>query len=99
MVSLSHSVAFDFVVLAETQRHLDALAMDQEAAKRLVVPDGSRSIFDTTEKLQGLLALSLEMDDLLRQVAREHNGLLGQGMDLTLPACREIVAGIRLPPT
>jgi hypothetical protein len=35
------------------------------------VSDGSRRIFDTNEKYEGLKKLSFEMDDLVREVARE----------------------------
>ena len=61
----------DLAVLAETQRHLDALYMDQVAAGALWVPDGSRLIFDASEKRTSLLWLSLEMDDLLKSVYEE----------------------------
>lgn len=71
---------FELSILAETQRHLDALVRNWEYAKTLMVPDGSRYIFDTALKLQGLLSLSLEMDDLLRRVAREH-GAIGYSLE------------------
>uniref|UniRef100_UPI0035ADEF11 hypothetical protein n=1 Tax=Hylemonella sp. TaxID=2066020 RepID=UPI0035ADEF11 len=63
---------YELSILAETQRHLDALACDHELAKTLYVPDGSRRIFDSNEKLQGLNELSKEMDDLLKAVYSEH---------------------------
>lgn len=59
-------------ILAETQRHLDVLACDHAVAKTLYVPDGSRRIFDTSEKLRGLNELSRDMDDLLKAVYSEH---------------------------
>lgn len=62
----------DLAVLAETQRHLDALYRDSAAASRLWVPDGSRVIFDAAEKRDWLLLLSAEMDDLLRNVYQEN---------------------------
>lgn len=62
----------DLMVLAETQRHLDALYMDPAAASRLWVPDGSRVIFDTEEKRTWLLRLSLELDELLKNVYQEN---------------------------
>lgn len=62
----------DLAVLAETQRHLDALYQDQNAAKRLWVPDGSRVIFDTSAKHDWLLGLSMEMDELLKSVYQEN---------------------------
>lgn len=62
----------DLTVLAETQRHLDALYADQASAKKLWVPDGSRVIFDAEEKLNWLLRLSLELDELLENVYQEN---------------------------
>lgn len=62
----------DLAVLAETQRHLDALYLDSTAASKLWVPDGSRVIFDTSEKRDWLLRLSLEMDELLTNVYQEN---------------------------
>lgn len=62
----------DLAVLAETQRHLDALYQDPNIAGGLWVPDGSRLIFDTSEKRNWLLQLSIEMDELLKNVYEEN---------------------------
>lgn len=61
----------ELAILAETQRHLDFYALNQNEAKNLVVPDGSRKIFDTAEKLNALMLLSVEIDDLAKEVAAE----------------------------
>jgi hypothetical protein len=67
----------DLAVLAETQRHLDALWQNPAWAETLYVPDGSRKIFDTAEKRGWLGALSMEMDELLAKVFSENSpGLL-----------------------
>lgn len=63
---------FELAVLAETQRFLDVLARNIGYAKKLMVPDGSRTIFDSEEKLAGLVNLSIEMDELLRNVYEEN---------------------------
>lgn len=63
----------ELAILAETQRHFDALATNHALAKTLLVPDGSRAIFDTTAKLQALNTLSIELDDLALEVAKEQN--------------------------
>lgn len=63
---------YELSILAETQRHLDQLACDHDLAKTLYVPDGSRLIFDTSEKLQSLKELSYDMDELLNAVYSEH---------------------------
>ena len=68
---------YELGILAETQRHLDFLARNQDEARKLSVPDGSRRIFDTEAKLAGLVALSLEMDDLMTEVAKEQAPQLG----------------------
>ncbi|KQX96858.1 hypothetical protein ASD28_17355 [Massilia sp. Root133] len=62
----------DLAVLAETQRFLDLLARNDDLAKSLVVPDGSRKIFNSAEKLSGLLRLSIELDELLNKVYEEN---------------------------
>ena len=61
----------DLAVLAETQRHLDAVYHDPVTANGLSVPDGSRLIFDSAEKRSWLLRLSVEMDELLKHVYEE----------------------------
>jgi hypothetical protein len=68
--------ANELAILAETQRHLDFYATNPTEAQKLVVPDGSRKIFDTAEKLRALITLSVEIDDLAKEVAAE--------VDLTL---------------
>ena len=70
--ALGVGTIFELSILAETQRHLDELARNHDMAKKLYVPDGSRPIFDTDEKLHGLLMLSIEMDELLSNVYSEH---------------------------
>ena len=76
VAALSAGVASELAILAETQRHLDALACNHERAKTLRVPDGSRFIFDTNTKLNALNRLSVEMDDLADEVAKEQSSLL-----------------------
>lgn len=61
----------ELAVLAETQRHLDTLWQNPVWAETLYVPDGRRKIFDTPEKRGWLLALSMEMDELLANVFSE----------------------------
>jgi hypothetical protein len=72
-VALAAGNASELAILAETQRHLDMLARNQAYALALRVPDGSRAIFDTAAKFQGLINLSIEMDDLAVEVAKEQN--------------------------
>jgi hypothetical protein len=79
----------ELAILAETQRHLDALATNHAHAKTLMVPDGSRRIFDAAEKLVGLNLLSLEMDDLTRQVAKEQDWRLSGDAEPSLAQSRK----------
>jgi hypothetical protein len=86
----------ELAILAETQRHLDALACNHALAQTLMVPDGSRRIFDTTEKLNGLNRLSIEMDDLADEVANEQNALI-RLYQKSWPAIRDTLRKAYLP--
>ncbi|OYU26410.1 MAG: hypothetical protein CFE41_16020 [Burkholderiales bacterium PBB2] len=72
MGQLRMGLVYELAILAETQRFLDYLHHNKDYARTLVTPDGLRRIFDDPKKLDGLTQLSVEMDDLLKQVAREH---------------------------
>ena len=85
----------DLAVLAETQRHLDALYANQALAESLMVPDGTRRIFDTPDKRAGLLGLSVEMDELLDNVFEENGaGLIGSALSRQLK--RERVSALAI---
>ncbi|HID9486366.1 hypothetical protein L5C66_28545 [Pseudomonas aeruginosa] len=71
--NLRNGMFFELAILAETQRHLDYLYMNKEYARSLRTPDNSRYIFDSEEKFSALLTLSVAMDELLREVAKEHS--------------------------
>jgi hypothetical protein len=94
--SLKSGYYFELAILAETQRFLDALATNSAEAMRLTTPDGSRTIFDSEDKLSGLRTLSVEMDDLLREVAAEQS-LFVTASGLSLETARNIVATISIP--
>jgi hypothetical protein len=70
---------YEISILAETQRFLDYLACNHEYVKTLLVPDGSRAIFNTNAKLAGLNRLSIEMDELAKEVAKEQKPVLAIG--------------------
>lgn len=91
MHSLSAGVYYELAILAETQRYLDYLWNNKEEARRLVVPDGSRFIFNTEDKFNGLLHLSVAMDSLLREVAKEQSFLLSLSEKPMLDASRVAV--------
>ena len=95
--ALQAGAVYELAILAETQRHLDWLYHHQSEALKLRVPDGSRAIFDTAAKITGLLHLSVEVDDLIKEVAKEQNYLLGYGGGPTLAQARQAVAQVFIP--
>lgn len=74
--ALTIGAVYELAILREVQRFLDYLHANKAYAQSLRVPDGSRAIFNTPGKLNGLLSLSVEMDELARDVAREQNASL-----------------------
>ncbi|WP_321916985.1 MULTISPECIES: hypothetical protein [unclassified Paraburkholderia] len=81
MIALRLGQYSDLAILSETQRHLDTLYRNPIAAGKLWVPDGSRLIFDTAKKRDWLLYLSVEMDELLKNVYQENfSSLLSLGL-------------------
>jgi hypothetical protein len=87
---------YELAILAETQRYLDWLYHNPLAAQQLMVPDGSRKIFDSADRWSGLLSLSIEMDELMREVGKEQNELLQYGTP-TLDASRAAVSHLHIP--
>jgi len=62
----------ELAILSETQRFLDELARNATYAKTLRTPDETRAVLDSEEKVQALVMLSIEMDELLDAVYAEH---------------------------
>lgn len=91
MANLTAGSFYELAILAETQRYLDYLWNNKDQARRLIVPDGSRFIFDAEDKFTGLLHLSVAMDKLLQAVAKEQSYLLRQYESPMLDASREAV--------
>ena len=89
MANLQIGSVYELAVLAETQRFLDELYHNPEKTKSLLVPDGSRRIFDTDEKYNGMKALSLEMDDLAKEVAKEQGVVRGADGNPSLSDSRD----------
>lgn len=65
---------YELAILEETQRFFDWCYRNQEQAKLYRTPDGSRAVLNTPAKMDGLLHLSVELDDLARSVRAEHLG-------------------------
>lgn len=80
--ALAANQFYELSVLAETQRFVDFLTMNENYAQTLIVPDRSRLIFNTRAKLDALRQLSIELDDLTLQVAREQDVLGRPAADL-----------------
>lgn len=95
--ALSRGFLYELAILAETQRFLDELYFNPDMAKSLIVPDGSRQIFDTEEKYLGLKKLSLEMDDLVREVSKEQRPSLASLPELSLLDSRDAIASAVVP--
>ena len=95
--ALRASALYELAVLAETQRFLDELYHNPTKAKSLLVPDGSRRIFDTEEKYEGLRTLSVEMDDLAKEVAMEQSYLLKILPDSSMPDSRKVLRETYIP--
>lgn len=70
---------YELNILIETRRFLDWCWANPIEAAQLRTPCGSRIILDSDAKRDGLLAISMEMDDLARRVAIEHVPSLGIG--------------------
>ena len=94
--ALRAGLLHELAILAEAQRHFDFLARNNAYAQTLQTPCGSRRIFDNEAKLRGLMALSLELDDLAREVAKEHNPQLVYAAP-TLDESRRTIEGVFVP--
>jgi hypothetical protein len=63
----------DLLLLDRTLKHLDMLVVSESYRSSLAVPDGSRKIFDNSEKVTALSHLRSELATLVDQVSRELN--------------------------
>ncbi len=69
--ALRSGYTYELAILRETQRFLDWCYQNKEAAKQLKTPDESRCILNTEDKFTALTTISVEMDALAKEVARE----------------------------
>ena len=88
---------FELGVLAETQRHLDHLALNKAHAMTLRTPDSSRVILDSEDKHASLMTLSVELDELIRLVAKEHSPAFNLIEKPGLVDCRNTLSSISVP--
>lgn len=62
----------ELYILREAQRFCDWCYRNKDEAGKLMTPDGLRPVLNSKSKREGLLIISSELDDLAKQVAREH---------------------------
>jgi hypothetical protein len=86
---------YELTILAETQRFLDHLYHNPSIAKSLRTPDDSRVVFDTEEKYVGMQKLSVEVDNLLREVTKEQRPYLAE--DAPFSSVRDAISGLIIP--
>lgn len=83
---------FELAILAETQRFFDWCWNNQAAARQLRTPDGTRAILNSDDKMDGLRAISAELDNLAGEVAREQSSVI---RDLPAPTHQVITDALR----
>ncbi|MBR0713965.1 hypothetical protein [Bradyrhizobium liaoningense] len=88
---------YELRILGEVQRFLDVLFHNETYAKTLRVPDGSRIIFDTQEKYEGMKRLSVEIDDLMKEVAKEQVPFLHIPIGQELTKSRDAIWSVQVP--
>ncbi len=89
--ALQLGMIYELAILSETQRYLDFLTLNEEYAKNLIVPNGTRRIFDEPEKFTGLRRLSIKFDELIKLVAEENTSPYASRKADTLENSRDIV--------
>jgi len=66
----------------EAQKYLQLLVDHPDYAKKLDVPDGSRKMVDSTENLQSLHRLKVEVDELATDMVRELSPLYAGSLNI-----------------
>lgn len=69
--NLKKSKNYSLGIVLEVQRFLDYLYHNQYEAKLLNTPDGTRKIFDSSEKLASLTKMSIAFDNLVSDLCLE----------------------------
>ncbi|OAF16520.1 hypothetical protein AYJ54_37970 [Bradyrhizobium centrolobii] len=97
MDALKMGIFYELRILGEVQRFLHLLYHDEAFAKTLRVPDNSRIIFDTNEKYAGMKRLSIEIDDLVKEVAKEQVPWLHTPEGQVLKTSRDAIWSVQVP--
>ena len=87
---------YELYILRETRRFLDWCWTNKTQAGALRTPCGSRVILDTSDKFDGLLAISCEVDDLAKRVAAEQNPGISVGT-VTWSQVDSVLGNVRIP--
>lgn len=95
--ALKTGYSYELRILGEVQRFLDVLYHNETHAKSLRVPDGSRIIFDTQAKYDGMKRLSAEIDDLMKEIAKEQVPLLYVPEGQALRTSRDAIWSLNIP--
>jgi hypothetical protein len=69
--NLANARFYELAILAEMQRFFDWCHYNQQAAKALLTPDGTRAVLDTNDKMTAVSTISVELDALALKVAEE----------------------------
>lgn len=64
---------YELAILAEAQRFFDWCYYNKEAAKLFRTPDNTRCVLDTEAKVSALATISVELDKLSKEVAKEQS--------------------------
>lgn len=88
--ALRIGLIYELSVLAEAQRFFDWCYHNMAGARTLRTPDNSRIILDTQAKVDGLRALSYDLDSLVREVAREQASITPSA-DISLDQAQRIL--------
>lgn len=80
--ALNKPYYLELSIVAEMQKHLQLLVDNPYYAQTLDVPDQSRKIFDTADKLRSLKILKLEVDELANDIAHEIGPVLSNVLDV-----------------
>lgn len=90
-VALIKPTYLDLALVAETQNQLNVLVSNPSLTQSLLVPDGSRKIIDSSEKFGALQLLKREIDELVRDLAKELNPFIYANDDLIRKSLLESV--------
>jgi hypothetical protein len=77
--SLNKPYYLELSLVAEVQKHLQFLVDNPVYAQTLDVPDQSRKILDSSDKLRSLKLLKIEVDELAKDIAHEIGPIMISG--------------------